>query len=1810
MLPSAGHSWRGYLVAVCVASGMLLLTVAVPFLNDHAPLTLPLTAVVISAWYAGLGPGLVATLIGGLGLALFVFPPYFSPLTSADDAVRLALYFGSSVVIAILSEARLWALRQAAYSQLAAEAAAKRASQMQALTAALSDATTPQQVADVVVTYGLAAAGAKAGGVGAVSRDRTRLETLRRFGYPADQPDPPPLPLDQLGVPGEALASGQPIFLTSQVELAQRYPHRVDALTPMTDGVLAALPLVVEGRVIGVLDARYDAVHNFDAGETAHLVSIAQQCGQALQRVWLAEDERAATRAVVQAAERMRRLQEVTAALSQAVTLDEVIDAIVNHALVAVGATGAALAHLVPERNEFELLRMVGYADDVRQAYASYIADAAVPGAEAVRQRRALLYESRAALVADYPHLAPLLDDYGAWAILPLLTASGVFGSLSFSFDQPRAFTPNERAFLATLAEQCAQALERARLYEAEQHARAQAEEARRRVEIVAQINAVLASSLDFRSRLEQLVHLVIPTLGDGCVVYILDDQGHLQPSAAAHVNPATDRRIRVALRDVPGYLAQMGPAGGMFSAGQPLVMSPIDPATLDGGDDPESAALARDVGLSSFMAVPLMAFGRFLGSMTLFITESDRVYTPADVTLAEEVTRRAAVALENARLFEEEQRARATAETARRRVEFIAQINTILLEALEFDASLMRLAEQVTPVLGDGCILHALEPDGTLRLVAVSHVDPTTEDILRQLLAFYPGEMEAQSAVEAVLRQNHSFVVSPLGPPMLAALAPGPAAMGLMRALRPTSIIIAPLVAFGRRLGMMTLLITDSDRLYSAEDVALAEEVARRAAIAVDNARLYDKEREARAAAEAAAERVRRLQGVTAALSGAVTRDEVADVIIREGMRAFNAEGAVLNMLTPDGQMFELVRNVGYPPQVMQHWRRYPATIRAPVPDAVRERQILLLESSTVAAARYPDLVGHHSGFQAWAIVPLLRGEQAVGALGFDFTAPRTFSEEDVALLKTLGDQCVQALERARLYEEEQAARERSEAARQRIEFVAQVNATLSLSMDYRTRVERLAEQLVPALGDGCIVHVARDGGDLEAIAFAPGAAEDSGDLAHYLGDHVIADDPAHPMRQRLAAGDTVLIPDMAEPDLMARLPDAPRGAVVRDLAAGALMIVPLVAFGRFLGAVTLYTTQAERRLSPQDVAMAEEVMRRAAVALDNARLYELEREAHAAAEQAASRVRRLQAVTAALSQAATLDEVADVIIHAGTTSLDATGGALALVTPNGNDIEIVRAHGYPPEVVNRFRRFLLITATPIADAVRTREIIVVGSPAAAATRYPDIVDAQSGFQAWVTVPLVTADHALGAIDIAFATPRIFSAEEEIFLHTLGEQCAQAVERARLYDAEQEARAVADTVARRISLLYDASSRLAESLDLKEVLETLARLMVPAVADWCVIDMVTTGHWAKQFFVTHVDPEKEVLAREMTRRYPPQPSYALGLNQVLENARPLFIPEVTPEMLAQRTKNAAHLAMIQQIRPTTYTIQPLVARGQLLGTMSLAMTEGRRFEPADLEVAQELARRAAVFVDNARLYQETRDAMAARQAILAVVSHDLKNPLAVIKGYAALMDRAARHLDEPTRQRISDRVRRIDAVTMRMNSMIEELADFSRIQVGQPLDLEMESADLVQLVRQVVEEQRQTTKSHQIELHSDTPRRLIDMDTVKMARVLTNIIGNAIKYSPEGGRIDVRVSVETRFGDQWAVISITDEGVGIPAEDMPNIFDFYRRGSNIAGRVKGAGIGLATADYVVKQHGGRIEVTSEVGGGSTFVVHLPLRNP
>ena len=249
------------------------------------------------------------------------------------------------------------------------------------------------------------------------------------------------------------------------------------------------------------------------------------------------------------------------------------------------------------------------------------------------------------------------------------------------------------------------------------------------------------------------------------------------------------------------------------------------------------------------------------------------------------------------------------------------------------------------------------------------------------------------------------------------------------------------------------------------------------------------------------------------------------------------------------------------------------------------------------------------------------------------------------------------------------------------------------------------------------------------------------------------------------------------------------------------------------------------------------------------------------------------------------------------------------------------------------------------------------------------------------------------------------------------------------------------------------------------------------------------------------------------------------------------------------------------------------------------------------------LAGRVSLYLERSeRLSAELQRALETRDEFLAAAAHDLRNPLSTIQAAGEVLERAAERPGSVARDQLARVSEHILAASRRMSRLLAGFLDVAHLQIGQPLELQRARADLAALARQVVAEQQQLTARHRVSFLG--PEALVvELDGPRMQRALENLIGNAIKYSPDGGEISVRLHAR----DPEVLLSVQDRGIGIPPADLERIFARFERGVNVAGRFSGTGIGLAIARQIVEQHGGTLTVQSEVGAGSTFTLHFPF---
>jgi PAS domain S-box-containing protein len=397
---------------------------------------------------------------------------------------------------------------------------------------------------------------------------------------------------------------------------------------------------------------------------------------------------------------------------------------------------------------------------------------------------------------------------------------------------------------------------------------------------------------------------------------------------------------------------------------------------------------------------------------------------------------------------------------------------------------------------------------------------------------------------------------------------------------------------------------------------------------------------------------------------------------------------------------------------------------------------------------------------------------------------------------------------------------------------------------------------------------------------------------------------------------------------------------------------------------------------------------------------------------------------------------------------------------------------------------------------------------------------------------------------------------------------------------------------------LARASTLLSATLDYETAFTGLARLAVPTLADYCLVDLLE-GEVIRRVAVAHIDPrmEKVLLRNELhSIRDNPRDHPVV---QVVRTGESVLVTECTSELLDRIAGTPERRRMLEELELRSFVVVPLRARGRVLGAITLAASaaSGRVYQPIDVVDAEDLGRRAGMAIDNAQLYEEAQRAIRAREEVLGVVSHDLRNPLNVIMLSAAQLDS-----EDERRTGTAELYERIERAARQMEAMIRDLLDLSSIDAG-GFAVNLEHQELAPVLREAEQLQRPLAAGKSLALHLEIAEPLppLAFDNLQLLRVLSNLIGNAIKYTPSGGSITLRAMLQASS----VRVSVTDTGPGIAPEQLPFVFDRYWQAT--PGDRHGVGLGLPIAKGIVEAHGGTIGVESTPGAGTTFWFTLPL---
>lgn len=408
----------------------------------------------------------------------------------------------------------------------------------------------------------------------------------------------------------------------------------------------------------------------------------------------------------------------------------------------------------------------------------------------------------------------------------------------------------------------------------------------------------------------------------------------------------------------------------------------------------------------------------------------------------------------------------------------------------------------------------------------------------------------------------------------------------------------------------------------------------------------------------------------------------------------------------------------------------------------------------------------------------------------------------------------------------------------------------------------------------------------------------------------------------------------------------------------------------------------------------------------------------------------------------------------------------------------------------------------------------------------------------------------------------------------------------------------------RRLAFLAEVSTTLASPLDYRDTLQKMARVTVPSLADYCIVDLYVGKPRLERVAIAHWDPQRQPIA-DLALSFPPDLRSQEDVATVVREAQFKVYEHFTDAERARLSMSDEHEAVVRAMGPCSLLMVPIVVGRRVLGVITMAFAESRRhYTSDDVEVGVELGRRAGLAIENARLYAQMEEAVRAREELVAMVSHDLKNPVAAVMLSATVIER---HTPEDASgnavRRATQNIRRS---AERMQGLIGDLLDMAKIDAGR-LQVTPTAQDASAILDEGIDLHALLSNGRAIRIvHEEEESPLpLRCDRGRVLQVLSNLIGNALRYTPDGGTIALSAH---RDGDD-VVFSVRDEGPGIAEEAKARLFERFWRAEHERSR-EGAGLGLYIVKGIVEAHGGRIWVESTLGHGSTFRFALPIDGP
>lgn len=857
----------------------------------------------------------------------------------------------------------------------------------------------------------------------------------------------------------------------------------------------------------------------------------------------------------------------------------------------------------------------------------------------------------------------------------------------------------------------------------------------------------------------------------------------------------------------------------------------------------------------------------------------------------------------------------------------------------------------------------------------------------------------------------------------------------------------------------------------------------------------------------------------------------------------------------------------------------------------ALKERRMIVIPelSAEQRFNVYEDL--NREGFHSSVCCPLFSADRAIGSLNLTSRTPDAYGRKHLLALERLAPPLAIAIEKVLLLEQAENRSREMESAARREELAGRIGRQLSSSLNPALILQETVDVLGRSLGaDRCHLTLFEDEDEYSLVGYEYLAHSDVPSLR---GHRIPLRTSQHARRvldahQPLAIND---IRELAQDELM---------ELYVRLDVCSVLAAPVSIHGMQRGLLELHINCEPREWMPDDARLLGAVAAQVSVALTNARLYE-------ASRRRTEELEGLYKISRAFSTLTDTSEIYGRLTHA---IAELVGGEMCMLTTYDRRQSIVRAEapGYntPPEMIRDYRFNLQPEGTSEymyrtgegEYLYRTGEPFFSNQPASDRRFNQEIVE-RYDVRSVLIVPMLIKRELIGFIYVA-NRPGGFRERDARLLEIFAAQAAETITNTRLF-ATVQAQAEREAVVNRLTLALQQASDPLRGVEI--VVERVGEVLG---LDRCIAVLFSEnertdfyGEWCADG-VAPISKYTDVLER----------TPVVG-NWLKERRQPLVATDVRAHSLAAGVED-----LIEKVNLQSLVAVPILHQGRVIGWLSGHQTRAsRRWAEDDIDLLTAVATQIGSTLENARLISELREANRLKDEFLATLSHELRTPLTAIKGWVELLaENESVKLDEE----LADGIEVIKSSSASLTQLISDLLDLSRIQ-RKVLRLERKPSDINQVIMEAAQALRQSAEARRQELTLELDRHLpvANVDAHRVQQVVWNLLTNAIKFTPEGGKIVIRSRLFDAHGIligdddpmSWIVIEVEDNGEGIPADFLPHVWDRFRQAdSSSTRRHGGLGIGLALVKELVEAHNGLVEARSE-GRGATFIVRLPLTN-